>query len=191
MLNLFNYRTWTQRNTGLRHYARKASITELNSESTSLLRHKLWNKTKDHVNDNTIHIIADLDTLLLAYELIKSNEGNMTKGGSNETLDGINITWFEETSKKLRAGKFKFSEMRRAYIKKKDGKERPLTISSPRDKIVQKAIQLVLEPVFEPHFFENSHGFRPNRGCHTAIKQLRSWFHGITWVIEADIQTEL
>lgn len=189
MLNLFNYRTWTQRNTGLRHYARKASITEPNSESTSLLKHKLWNKTKDHVNDKTIHIISDLDTLLLAYELIKSNEGNMTKGGSNETLDGINITWFEETSKKLKAGKFKFSKMRRTYIKKKDGKERPLTISSPRDKIVQKAIQLVLEPAFEPYFFENSHGFRPNRGCHTAIKQLRSWFHGITWVIEADIQS--
>lgn len=74
MLNLFNYRTWTQRNTGLRHYARKASITEPNSERTSLLKHKLWNKTKDHVNNKTIHIISDLDTLLLAYELIKSNK---------------------------------------------------------------------------------------------------------------------
>jgi group II intron reverse transcriptase/maturase len=79
--------------------------------------------------------------------------------------------------------------MRSIYISKKDGSDCPLTISSSRDKIVQKAIQLVLEPIFEPQFYENSHGFRPKRGCHTALKQVRDWFHGVTWVIKTDIQS--
>ena len=182
--------SWTQRDTGLRHYASKASITEPQGESISLVKHILINKNeKGHINDKLIHIIADPKTLTLAYELIKSNPGNMTKGGTNETLDGISSSWILETSAKLKAGKFNFSKMRRANIRKDDGSTRPLTISSPRDKIVQKAIQLVLEPIYEPTFFVNSHGFRPNKGCHTALKQLRSWFHGITWLIETDIHS--
>lgn len=74
---------------------------------------------------------------------------------------------------KLKAGKYEFSSMRRVYIGKSDGSQRPLTISPPRDKVVQKAIQLVLEPIYEPHFLENSHGFRPNKGCHTALKKAK------------------
>jgi group II intron reverse transcriptase/maturase len=132
-------------------------------------------------------VIADPQTLTLAYELIKSNPGNMTKGGVNETLDGISETWISQTSAKLKAGKFEFSKMQRVHIRKKDGSQRPLTIISPRDKVVQKAIQLVLEPIYEPTFYINSHGFRPNKGCHTALEQIRKWFHGITWVIETDI----
>jgi group II intron reverse transcriptase/maturase len=181
-------KSWAQRDTGLRHYASKASITEPEGESTSLVKHILINKKeKSHINDKLIHIIADPKTLTLGYELIKSNPGNMTKRGTNETLDGMSNQWILETSAKLKAGKFNFSNMRRVNIKKADGSMRPLTISSPRDKVVQKAIQLVLEPIYEPIFFDNSHGFRPNKGCHTALKQLRSRFHGITWLIETDI----
>jgi len=177
-----------RRSVGLRHYATKASITEPQGESISLVKHILINqKNKNCINDKLIHLIADPQTLTLAYELIKSNPGNMTKGGVNETLDGISETWISQTSAKLKAGKFEFSKMRRVHIRKKDGSQRPLTISSPRDKVVQKAIQLVLEPIYEPTFYINSHGFRPNKGCHTALKQIRKWFHGITWVIETDI----
>jgi group II intron reverse transcriptase/maturase len=168
----------------------KIGITEPQGESTSLVRHILINKeNKDHVNDNLIHVISDPKTLTLAYELIKSNTGNMTKGGTSETLDGISLPWVLETSKKLKAGRFNFSKMRRVHIKKNDGSDRPLTVSTPRDKVVQKAIQLVLEPIFEPTFHENSHGFRANRGCHTALSQLRNWFHGVTWVVKTDIQS--
>ena len=168
----------------------KLVLPNRKGRSTSLVKHILINKNeKGHINDKLIHIIADPKTLTLAYELIKSNPGNMTKGGTNETLDGISSSWILETSAKLKAGKFNFSKMRRANIRKDDGSTRPLTISSPRDKIVQKAIQLVLEPIYEPTFFVNSHGFRPNKGCHTALKQLRSWFHGITWLIETDIHS--
>lgn len=188
MFHLF-YKTWCRRDTGLRHYSRKVSITEPQGTSINLVTHILKNKkNKDHINDKLIHLISDPGTLTLAYELIKSKAGNMTQGETNETLDGLSNQWIQEVSAKLKSGRFNFTSMRRTYIKKKDNSDRPLTISSPRDKIVQKAIQLVLEPIFEPHFDDNSHGFRPNRGCHTALKQLQSWFHGVTWIVESNIQ---
>lgn len=62
-----------------------------------------------------------------------------------------------------------------------------MTIGAPRDKVVQKVIQLVLEPIYEPKFLSNSNGFRFSKGCHTALKQIKDWFHGVTWVIESDI----
>lgn len=138
----------------------------------------------NHINENLIHIISDIDVLSFAYESIKSKPGNMTPGYDKQTLDGIDITWLEKTSFQLRAGRFKFSPSRR-----KPGKttKRPLGIASPREKIVQKAIQLVLQAIFEPSFLINSHGFRPGLGNHTALKMVKQLFHGVTWVIEADI----
>ena len=178
----------SRRGIGLRHYASRATIIG-EMPSGKLITHKQVNReNSEHINDKLIHLIADPNTLTLAYELIKSNPGNMTRGASSETLDGIDKNWIEQTSMKLRAGKFEFSSMRRVYIGKPDGSRRPLTISPPRDKVVQKAIQLVLEPIYEPHFLENSHGFRPNKGCHTALEKVKNWFHGVPWVIETDIQ---
>lgn len=178
----------SRRGIGLRHYASEATITG-GTPSGKLIKHKQVNREdKEHINDKLIHLIADPNTLTLAYELIKSNPGNMTRGSNGETLDGISRDWIEQTSTKLRSGKFEFSNMRRVYIGKSDGSQRPLTISSPIDKVVQKAIQLVLEPIYEPHFLENSHGFRLNKGCHTALEKVRNWFHGVPWVIETDIK---
>lgn len=136
-----------------------------------------------------IHIIADKKTLILAYELIKNKPTSIKKGGKNdETLDGISMNWIEHTSTKIRSGKFEFRNGRRIHIDKPDGTKRTLVISSPKEKVVQKAIQLALEPVYEPHFLENSHGFRPNKSCHTALEKVKYWFHGVPWIIEADIK---
>jgi group II intron reverse transcriptase/maturase len=176
-----------RRGVGSRFYAQTWVI---NGESAGdlLKRHRAFNKIDGVINNGVIHIISDLQILQLAYEEIKSNPGQLTRGSSDETLDGISLEWFGQISVELRAGRFKFAPARRSYIPKPGKKEkRPLTISSPRDKVVQKAMHLVLEPIFEPHFFENSHGFRPSRGCHTALKQIKKWFHGVTWVIESDI----
>jgi len=177
----------SRRVAGNRTYAKKANITE--ESSVRLSKHKMENKKNPNLmNDKLIYLIGDKSTLLLAYEQIKSNPGNMTVGSTGETLDGIDRSWFKETSKLIKAGKFRFSASRRVYIPKPGSKEkRPLTIGSPRDKVVQKAMQLVLEPIFEPNFLLNSNGFRPSRGCHTALKQIKDWFHGVTWVIESDI----
>jgi len=121
--------------------------------------------------------------------MIKGKPGNMTRGVTKETLDGISMDFFTKLSEGLIKGKFNFTPTRRIMIPKGTGKtgERPLSIASPREKIVQKAIALILESIYEPKFSENSHGFRPKRGVHTALKQLHIQGGTYTWVINGDI----
>lgn len=136
---------------------------------------------------NTFETISDPRTLLLAYNTIKSNSGNMVKGADKETLDGINVPWFTETSRNLIEESWWPKPARRVYIPKPNGKMRPLGISSPRDKIVQQSMRMVLETLLEPKFSNLSHGFRPARGCHTALREVRDW-KGVIWFIEGDIK---
>jgi group II intron reverse transcriptase/maturase len=144
------------------------------------------NKTLDSLEVN-IKAISNYKNLVSAYELIKSNPDNMTKGVSNETLDGMNQRYLENVQTKLKAGKFNFNPAIRIQIPKLGKKEtRPLTIASPREKIVQKAMLLIMERLYEPKFLSSSHGFRPGKGTHTAIKQLESCFQSVRFVIEAD-----
>jgi group II intron reverse transcriptase/maturase len=141
------------------------------------------------LNKKTIHIISDMEVLTLAYELIKSNPGNMTRGSSPETLDGIGLAKLKAISGKLKAGTFDFSPARRVFIPKAGGSgKRPLSVVNPREKIVQKAIQLTLEAIYEPCFLSSSHGFRPQRGCHTALKLIKYGFRDMSWVVDADIE---
>ena len=125
---------------------------------------------------------------MAAYHNLKSSPGNMTKGVDNETLDGINLAWFAKLSKDLQTNAFQFRPARRIDIPKANGKgTRPLGIASPRDKIVQGAMLLVLEAIFEPTFHTHSHGFRPGKGCHTALKEVKNTFTGVNWFVEGDI----
>lgn len=112
----------------------------------------------------------------------------MTPGTDRKTtLDGISLNYLDRIGSKIRAGKFEFTPARRVQIPKPGKKEtRPLDIASPREKIVQKAIQQVMEPHYEPQFHDSSHGFRPNRGTRTAIQYLDSKFQSVQYVIEAD-----
>jgi group II intron reverse transcriptase/maturase len=147
------------------------------------------NKGLDHINHGLIHIISDIGVLVYAYECIKSNPGNMTKGSSKVTLDSIDLEWLIKTSDQIKAGKYKFSPARRVMIPKPGKKEhRPLGVTNPRDKVVQQAILYVLECIFEPRFLDTSHGFRPGKGTHTALKMVDQQFKGAAWVIEGDIK---
>jgi group II intron reverse transcriptase/maturase len=138
-----------------------------------------------------ISIIANESLLRTCYQWIRGKPGNMTPGIDRETLDGAaHLGFFSRTAADLSSGKFSFSPARRKYIEKPGKREkRPLGITSPRQKIVQKALQLVIEAIFEPEFYDCSHGFRPGKSCHSALKQLQlgnnSTFH---WVIEGDIE---
>jgi RNA-directed DNA polymerase len=73
-------------------------------------------------------------------------------------------------------GSYKFSAVRIVEIAKKDGKTRKLGVGSPREKIVQKALHILLSSIFEPLFLECSHGFRPNKSTHSALNKL--YMHG-------------
>lgn len=123
----------------------------------------------------------------IAYDSIKSNKGITTPGVNNETLDGIGLAWIDKTIGTMKDRSFQFQPALRRYIPKPNGKLRPLGIPTPKDKVVQQAIRLIIEPLFEPHFLDSSHGFRPNRSAHSALKYIRSWT-GITWMIEGDIK---
>lgn len=120
--------------------------------------------------------------IIIAYNQIKSRPGNITPGIVNETLDGINNDFFLKLSQELRSETFQFTPGRRIQIPK--GGTRP---ASPRDKIVQEAIRIILNAIYEPAFIESSHGFRPNRGCHTALEAIKLHFQSASWVIEGDI----
>lgn len=112
----------------------------------------------------------------------------MVRGSDSKTLDGITEGWFTETSKLLRTGRYNFKPARRVYIPKANGKVRPIGISSPRDKIIQQSFRIIMEIVLEPKFLPTSHGFRPKRGCHSALKTLRNW-KAVPWVVEGDIKS--
>ena len=140
------------------------------------------------INTNIMHIMSDIDVLIAAYARIKSKPGNMTPGIDTETLDGISMDYFLRLQRDLRSGAFQFRPARRIEIPKPNGNgTRPLSIASPRDKIVQAAMHLVLEAIFDSSFSVHSHGFRPGKGCHTALKELRNTFTSVNWFIEADI----
>jgi retron-type reverse transcriptase len=97
----------------------------------------------------------------------------MSKGINPETLDGINHTWYEKTVKDLKAGKFNFQPSRRVKIPKAGKKElRPLSVGNPRDKIIQKAITVVLEAIWVDKFSDDSYGIRPKRSLQQALYQL-------------------
>lgn len=134
-----------------------------------------------------IKSISNLKNLIAAYETIKSNPGNMTQGLEPTTLDGISKDYLLKVQEKLRSGTYKFKAARRIQIPKPGKTEkRPLTIASPREKVVQKAIQLVMEPIYESKFLEFSHGFRPGKGTRTAIQYLEAKFQSVHYIIEAD-----
>ncbi|KHD08550.1 hypothetical protein PN36_14080 [Candidatus Thiomargarita nelsonii] len=142
-------------------------------------------------NTGLYRILYKTDIFVLAYERIKSKNGNMTRGANNETLDGISPNWIDKTISELRTQKFKFSASRMVKIPKKNGNTRTLGIAPPREKVVQEVIRLILEAIYDAPegtiFQECSHGFRANRSCHTALKEVKSKWNGTKWFIEGDI----
>ena len=139
------------------------------------------------VTDKLYRLLYDKDLYYAAYQKLKSKPGNMTPGIIPTTLDGISEETIMEIINSLKDNTFKFHPGRRIYIPKANGGERPLTIAPPRDKLVQEGIRMILEAIYEPTFSNNSHGFRPNRSCHTALRSARQKFVMAKWFIEGDI----
>ncbi len=125
---------------------------------------------------------------LLAYGRIYSNHGAMTPGACGETADGMSGAKIGRIIDALRHERYRFQPVRRVYIPKKNsGKMRPLGLPSWSDKLVGEVMRLLLEAYYEPQFSDRSHGFRPGRGCHTALTEIEHNWTGTTWFIEGDI----
>jgi group II intron reverse transcriptase/maturase len=149
-------------------------------------------KNKDGRYGNIIQIIGSLSTIKLAYLMVKSNSGISAKGIDDTTLDGISLKTLQKISRDTLSGEIKFSPVRRIFIPK-PGKTtlRLLGVSNSREKIVQKAIEMVLTAIFEETFLDCSHGSRPGRSCHTALKHLQLKIGNAStysWVVEGDIK---
>jgi group II intron reverse transcriptase/maturase len=129
------------------------------------------------------------DLYLRAYAKLYSNEGAMTKGTTPETVDDMSLGKIKAIIDVIRRESYVWTPTRRVYIEKKNStKKRPLGIPTWSDKLVQEVIRLLLEAYYEPQFSPASHGFRPNRGTHTALITVQRAWTGTKWFIEGDIK---
>ena len=129
------------------------------------------------------------DFYLQALQNIYANKGAMTPGIDGLTLDGYGKERVERIINAVKDHSYQPNPVRRQYIKKKNGKMRPLGISSSDDKLVEEIVKMILESIYDPTFSNYSHGFRPGRSCHTALLQLQQNFTGVKWFVEGDIKS--
>jgi group II intron reverse transcriptase/maturase len=127
------------------------------------------------------------DLYLLAYGRLYANHGAMTPGVTQETVDGMSLRKIGRIVDAMRHERYRFRPVRRVHIPKKNGKTRPLGLPTWSDKLVGEAVRLLLEAYYEPTFSDRSHGFRPRRGCHTALREIANTWTGTAWFIEGDI----
>lgn len=120
--------------------------------------------------ENLYRLLYNPTLYLRAYARLYANEGAMTPGSNGETVDGMKLEKIQRLIADLRHERYRWTPVRRVYIPKKNGKLRPLGIPSWTDKLLQEAIRQILEAFYEPQFSSCSHGFRPERGCHTALE---------------------
>lgn len=164
----------------VRNYSSSAeSFSTVSTDGFGKLRkiRELCEKDKGFVvNDKLYRLLFDKNLFYAAYQNLKSKPGNMTQGITPTTLDGMSEEMVMEIIDSLRKETFKFQPGRRVYIPKANEGERPLTIAPPRDKLVQECMRMILEAIYEPTFSNNSHGFRPNRSCHSALRVARQKF---------------
>jgi group II intron reverse transcriptase/maturase len=125
---------------------------------------------------------------LWAYSNLYTNQGAMTKGTTQETVDGMSLEKIDRIISAVRKERYQWTPVRRTYIPKANGKKRPLGIPSWSDKLLQEVIRLLLDAYYDPQFSDQSHGFRPRRGCHTALQEVTRHGKGTKWFIEGDIK---
>jgi group II intron reverse transcriptase/maturase len=141
-----------------------------------------------HLDEDVYRQLFNQNLYLRAYSRIYKNAGAMTPGTTAETVDGMSVAKIENIIQQLRYERFQWTPVRRVQIPKKNGKMRPLGLPTWSDKLVQEVIRSLLEAFYEPRFSVHSHGFRPNRGCHTALAELSHTWKGTKWFIEGDIR---
>jgi len=152
-------------------------------------------KDKEHRFADLYNLLYDPHWLRLAHDRVAENAGSITAGCDGFTMAtfGANLEGnLDKLADELKAGTFEPYPVRRVYIPKANGKKRPLGIPSIRDRIVQEALRMVLEPIFEADFDQHSFGFRPNRRTQDAIQCVMSYTterKKFFWIIEGDISS--
>lgn len=131
--------------------------------------------------------IYNIDNLRSGYKRLK---GNVAPGIDGRTKADMTDKALEELSKELRRQAYAPKPAKRIMIPKPDGGSRPLSIASTVDKVVQSTLKGLMEPHFESLFRDSSHGFRPGRSCHEALRTLRYSWTAPTWLVQIDIKKD-
>jgi group II intron reverse transcriptase/maturase len=137
--------------------------------------------------DDVYRQLFNPNMYLRAYAKLYRNEGAMTQGTTEETVDGMSQEKIAKIIEAIRYERWHWTPVRRIAIPKSNGKTRPLGIPTWSDKLVQEVIRQILEAYYDPQFSKHSHGFRPKRGCHTALAEIDEVWQGTKWFIEGDI----
>src|SRR6266705_7074617 len=122
--------------------------------------------------DDVYRQLYNPDMYLRAYARLYKNDGAMTPGITEETVDGMSTEKIAKIIEAIRYERWQWKPVRRIAIPKRKGGKRPLGMPTWTDKMVQEVIRSILEAYYEPQFSDHSHGFRPNRGCHTALDEI-------------------
>lgn len=141
-----------------------------------------------YVFDRLYRNLFNREFFLQAYQNIYANQGNMTPGTDGKTIDAMSLERIDRLIETLKDESYRPKPSRRTYIPKKSGKLRPLGIPSFDDKLVQEVARMLLEAIYEVSFESTSHGFRPNRSCHTALRMIQNRFVRCKWFVEGDIK---
>jgi RNA-directed DNA polymerase len=133
--------------------------------------------------------VARVQTLEIAWSKVARNKGSAgVDGQSVERFDRRSTQYLRELSQALKSGTYQSQPVKRVHIAKGPGKTRPLGVPVVKDRIVQTALKMVIEPIFENEFVESSYGFRPGRGSKDALREVdRLIKQGYTHVVDADI----
>jgi group II intron reverse transcriptase/maturase len=163
-------------------------------DKTRELQRKLYLAAKRSRN-RRFHALYDRtfrpDILWRAWEEVRRNGGSA--GVDGVTIEAVEREGVEQflyqIGQDLKAGTYRPQPVKRVYIPKPDGRQRPLGIPAIRDRVIQQACKIVIEPVFEANFQDNSYGFRPRRSAWQAIKVVKEALVRGWWVVDADIQS--
>lgn len=196
--DLNTWQTFPFRNEQIRSYAtrrgRKESVpvVELNKDFNILAKHwrVIYNNPDKPFKD--LRGLLKLDSLwFTSYLKIRRNKGANTAGPDTGTINELTKKRILEIKDIVMKGEYEWIGTREVLIPKpgKPGKTRPLGIPAINDRLVQETIKTIIEPIFELSFNNQSHGFRPNRSCHTALKWVNTHMKECSWFIEGDIKS--
>jgi RNA-directed DNA polymerase len=189
-----------QSSTGSAEEAKQGAETPKASRNWAWVEAEVWTERMLSALDNGVkggkwYSLIDKvyapDTLELAWSKVEANEG--AAGVDGQSIDRFAAKadgYLSELASAVREGSYRPQAVKRVEIPKGDGRTRPLGIPTVKDRIVQQAVRLVIEPIFESGFCDGSYGFRPGRGCHDALREVdRLLKEGYTHVVDADLQS--